>query len=91
MLAIKFKEEKKAQGFMSPWYLYHTQLEREKPSVKDIFFVLKTAELSWLPVCFIPSKRQEEPVEEPVCFRSTHKEPVFIKHQKKMSPYLVSF
>lgn len=85
MLPIKVKTKKKAQGFLSPWYLYHTRLEREKPSVKDIFFVLKTVELSWLPVCFIPSKRQEEPVEL-VCFRSTHKKPVFIKQQEKNEP-----
>lgn len=76
VLAIKFrkknkKKAKKAQGFLSPGYLYHPRLEREKPSVKDIFFVLKTVELSWLPVCSILSYRQQEPVEL-VCFRSAH-------------------
>lgn len=54
-----------------------------------MFFVLKTAELSWLFVHFVHTIRQEEPVEL-VCFYSTHKEPVFIIHQS-ISPYLVSF
>lgn len=76
MLPIECKKEKKTQGFLLPWYLYPTRPEREEPSVKDIFFVVKTAELSWL-----PTKRQEEPVEL-VCFCSTQ-EPVFIKQQKK--------
>lgn len=69
--------------------LYRTRPEREKLCVKDTFFVLKTAELSRLSLHFIHTTRQEEPV-EPVCFCSTHKEPVFIEHQN-MSPYLVSF
>lgn len=68
---------------------YRTCPKREKLSVKDTFFVLKTAELSWLSVHFIHTARQEEPVEL-VCFYSAHKEPVFIMHQN-MSPYLVSF
>jgi len=70
-------------------YIPHSSWKKKSFSVKDMFFVVKTAELSWLSVRFVHTVWQEEPVEL-VCFYSAHEEPMFIIHEN-MSPYLVSF
>lgn len=69
------------------YFMSHPSWAKISPSVKDVFFVVQTPELSWLSLRCEQTLRQDEPVEL-VCFYSTHQKPVFIIHEN-MSPYLV--